>query len=168
MDQRTEGKAALTPPTAVDRTSDTELTVIRTINGPAHLVFQAWTDAKLMPRWWVPKSFGITLLSCEMDARTGGTYRFTFAVPGSDQPMAFFGRYIEVTPSSRLVWTNEESGPDGSVTTVTFEERGGTTHLTLHDRYPSKAALDEAIASGSTGAFPEQFDALDALVGTLG
>jgi uncharacterized protein YndB with AHSA1/START domain len=161
MDQQTPN------PTKVDRASDTELVITRRINGPARLIFNAWTDAALMPRWWVPASFGITLLSCEMDARTGGSYRLTFAVPGSDQPMAFFGRYLEVTPHSRIVWTNEESGPDGSVTSVTLQETDGTTLITLHDRYPSKAALDEAIASGSTGAFPEQFDELEKLITTL-
>jgi uncharacterized protein YndB with AHSA1/START domain len=162
MDQQTK------PDTAATRASDTELVVTRRIAGPARLIFEAWTKPDLMPRWWVPASFGITLLSCEMDARTGGSYRLTFAVPGSDQPMAFFGRYLEVTPHSRIVWTNEESGPDGSVTSVTLEETDGTTLITLHDRYPSKAALDEAIASGSTGAFPEQFDELEKLVASLG
>jgi uncharacterized protein YndB with AHSA1/START domain len=115
-----------------------------------------------MQRWWVPKSFGMTMLSCEIDARTGGTYRFVFQHPAFDQPMAFHGRYIEVTPHSRIVWTNEES-PDGSVTTVTLEDLGGSTRLVLHDLYPSKEAADEAVASGSTSGYPEQFDALDDL-----
>ena len=80
--------------------------------------------------------------------------------------MAFVGRYIEVKPHSRLVWTNEESD-DGAVTTVTFEERDGKTHLMLHDLYPSKEALDEAIASGSVSGYPEQFNELDALLKSL-
>ena len=109
-------------------------------------------------RWWAPESFGIKLVGCEVDARTGGSYRFTFEVPGQPEPMAFFGKYLEVTPPTRLVWTNEES-EDGSVTTVTFEEKDGRTHLVVHDLYPSKEALDAALASESTGAFPEQFDA---------
>lgn len=149
--------------TTTERTSERELVVTRTFNGPARLVFEAWTKPELMMRWWMPKSFGISFLSCEMDVRTGGTYRFKFGYPASDQPMAFFGKYIEVVPHARLVWTNEE-GEDGAVTTVTFEERGGETLVVVHDLYPSKEALDAAIASGSTGAFPEQFEELDALL----
>ncbi len=140
--------------TNVERTSDRELAVTRTFNGPARAIFEAWTNPELMQRWWMPKSFGISFISCEMEARTGGTYRFVFGHPASEQPMAFFGRYIEATPPSRLVWTNEESG-EGAVSTVTFEEKDGATLLTLTDLYPSKEALDDAIESGSTGAWPE-------------
>ncbi len=114
-------------------------------------------------RWWAPESFGIKLVGCEVDARTGGRYRFAFDVPGQSEPMAFVGRYLEVTPPKRLVWTNEETD-DGSVTTATFEEQDGKTHLVLHDLYPSKDALDAALASESTGAYPEQFDQLDVVL----
>ncbi len=152
--------------TTVERTSDRELVATRTVNGPARLVFEAWTKPELMMRWWAPASFGITFLSCEIDARTGGSYRLMFGHPASDQPMAFFGRYLEVTPPSRLVWTNEEAD-DGAVTTATFEETDGRTQVVVHDLYPSKEALDDALASGSTGAWPEQFEALDDLLVTL-
>ncbi len=80
--------------------------------------------------------------------------------------MAFFGRYIEVTPYSRLVWTNDESD-DGAVTTLTFEEKAGQTLLVLHERYPSKEALDRAIA-GMEDGMPESFAQLDELLVTLG
>jgi uncharacterized protein YndB with AHSA1/START domain len=153
--------------TTVERTSDRELVATRTFDGPARIVFEAWTKPELIMRWWAPKSFGISFLSCETDVRTGGTYRFVFGHPASEQPMAFFGRYIEVTPPSRLVWTNEED-EDGAVTTVTFEENDGKTLVVLHDLYPSKDALDGAIASGSTGGWPEQFEELDDLLATLG
>jgi uncharacterized protein YndB with AHSA1/START domain len=146
--------------TTTERTSDRELVVTRTFDGPVHLVFKAWTTPELLMRWWVPESLGINLVGCEVDARTGGRYRFAFDVPGQPEPVAFFGRYLEVTPPRRLVWTNEETD-GGSVTTVTFEERDGKTHLVLHDLYPSKDALDAALASESTGAFPEQFEQLD-------
>ncbi len=146
--------------TTTERTSDRELVVTRTFDGPAHLVFRAWTTPELLMRWWVPESLGIKLAGCEVDARTGGRYRFVFDVPGQPEPMAFFGKYLEVTPPKRLVWTNEETD-DGSVTTVTLEEKDGKTHLVLHDLYPSKDALDAALASESTGGFPEQFDQLD-------
>lgn len=153
--------------TKVERTSDRELVATRTVNGPARIVFEAWTKPELFMRWWTPPSFGITFLSCELDVRTGGSYRFVFGHPDFEQPMSFFGRYIEVTPPSRIVWTNEED-EEGAVTTATFEEKDGQTLVVVHDLYPSKEALDAAIESGSTGAWPEQFDQLDELVGTLG
>ncbi len=152
--------------TTVERTSDRELVTTRMIDGPARLVFEAWTKPDLMMRWWTPKSFGIAFLTCEIDARTGGSYRFVFGHPASEQPMAFFGRYLEVTPPVRLVWTNDEE-EDGAVTTVTFDEKDGRTLVVVHDLFPSKAALDGAIESGSTGAWPEQFEALDHLLADL-
>jgi uncharacterized protein YndB with AHSA1/START domain len=148
--------------TTTERQSDRELVTTRTFDGPARLVFEAWTRPELFRRWWIPKSAGMSLLSCEMDVRVGGGYRLVFDL-GDGKSMAFFGRYIEVVPNSRLVWTNEESG-DGAVTTVTFEERDGKTLLVLRDLYPSKEALDEAIASGSTAGFDEQFEQLDELL----
>ena len=154
-------------PTTVERASDRELVVTRTFNGPARLVFEAWTKPELFRQWWVPKSFGLSLLSCDMDVRTGGTYRLVFRHPAAPEPMAFFGRYNDVTPPSRLVWTNDEGGEAGAVTTVTFEERGAETLVVLRDLYPSKQALDEAIASGSTSAFGETFDQLDETLVTL-
>jgi uncharacterized protein YndB with AHSA1/START domain len=145
--------------TRVERRSDRELLVTRTFNGPAHLVFEAWTTPELLKRWWSPKSFGITFISCEVDARTGGAYRFVFGHPSSEQPMAFYGQYKEVIPNARLVWTNEEGGEDGSVTTVTFEERAGETLVVMRDLYPSKEALDAA--EGATIGFCESFGQLD-------
>jgi uncharacterized protein YndB with AHSA1/START domain len=154
--------------TTIERKSDRELVVTRTPRGPARIIFQAWTTPDLFKQWWVPKSSGMTMLSCEMDIRTGGTYRLTFSHPAMEQPMAFFGRYLEVTPPSRLVWTNDEGDEEGAVTTVTFEDRGSETLVVLRDLYPSKDALDAAIASGSTGGFDEQFAQLDEMLVTLG
>ena len=153
--------------TTTDRRSDREVVVTRTFNGPARIVFDAWTRPELIMKWWTPASFGITFISCEADVRTGGTYRFVMGHPSFDQPMAFHGRYIEVVPPKKIVWTNEEGGEDGSVSTVTFEEKDGKTLLVLTDVYPSKAALDEAMASGGIGGFPEQFNQLDALLESL-
>ena len=153
--------------TTVERTSDRELVATRIFNGPARIVFEAWTKPELIMRWWAPESFGISFLSCEADVRTGGAYRFVFGHASSEQPVAFFGKYLEVTPPARLVWTNEED-EDAPVTTVTFEEKDGKTLVVLHDLYPSKEALDGAIASGSTGGWPEQFEQLDELLDTLG
>ena len=154
------GKAAVT----VERTSDRELTVTRTVDAPARLVFEAWSRPDLFQRWWAPKSFGVTLISYEADVRTGGGYRLVMGHPSSDQPMEFFGRYIEVTPPARLVWTNEEAAEAGAVTTVTFEETGGATRVVVRELYPSKEALDEAMASGATSGWGEQFEQLDALL----
>ncbi len=154
--------------TTVERKSERELVVTRTFNGPARIVFEAWTNPELIKKWWTPKSLGITFVSCEADVRTGGTYRFVFSHPDFEQPMAFHGRYIEVTPNSRIIWTNEESA-DGAVTTVTFEEKDGKTLLTLIEVYPSKKALDDAIEFGSTATSgaSEQFELLDELLVTL-
>ena len=152
--------------TKVERKSDRELVVTRTFNGPARLVFEAWTKPELFKRWWVPKSTGLSLLSCEMDVRVGGRYRLVFGL-GASEPMAFFGTYLEVTPHSRLVWTNDEAGDAGQVTTVTFEEKAGKTWVVLHELYPSKEALDAA-GTGAADAMPEQFEQLDELLVTLG
>jgi uncharacterized protein YndB with AHSA1/START domain len=150
--------------TTVERKSDRELVVARTFDAPAHIVFEAWTKPELFMRWWAPKSMGMVLRSCEMNVRTGGSYRLVFGHDASN-PDEFFGRYIEVIPNSRLVWTNEE-GDDGAVTTVTFEEKGGQTLLTLSELYPSKEALEAQ--RGAEDALPEQFDQLDELLVTLG
>ena len=151
----------------VERASGRELVVNRMVDGPASLVFRAWTEAELLQQWWAPNSFPITLLSCETDPRVGGRYRLVFGSEGSS--MEFFGRYVEVTPPSRLAWTNDEGDEDGPVTTVTFEETGGKTRVVVHELYPSDEALDSAIASGSTGisAMPESLSQLDELLATM-
>jgi uncharacterized protein YndB with AHSA1/START domain len=153
--------------TTTERKSERELVVRRTFNGPARIVFEAWTKPELLKRWWAPKSFGLSFLACEADVRAGGTYRFVFS-HGDSKPMEFFGRYVEVTPHSRLVWTNDEAGDGGAVTTLSFEEKAEQTRLVMHDLYPSKEALDAAIASGSTSGMSETFEQLDELLVTLG
>lgn len=162
MQREPEFSASAGNPTAVARKSDCELVVTRTFNAPLHIVFDAWSKPELFQRWWVPASAGLRLISCEMDIRTGGRYRLVFQHPIFEQPMAFFGSYVEVTPNLRLIWTNEESD-QGAVTTVSFEADGEQTRVTLHERYPSKEALDQALA-GSAEALPEQFKQLDALL----
>lgn len=145
-----------------ERKSERELLSSRIIPGPMNEVFDAWTNPELFKKWWVPKSFPITLLSCEMNVRTGGSYRLVFSA--GDQTAEFFGKYLEVTPHTRLVWTNEEGGADAAnITTVTFEEMSGGTLVVVHDLYPSKEALDEAIETGSSGAMPEQLLQLEEL-----
>ena len=167
MDARTESEPTtmtMNNRTTVERKSERELVVTRTFNGPARIVFEAWTKPELLKRWWVPKSMGLSLLSWEADVRVGGRYRLEFG-PDASKPMAFFGKYLEVTPHSRLAWTNEESA-DGAVTTVTFEGKGDKTLLVLHELYPSKEALDGNI--GSMDGIGETFEQLDELLVTLG
>src|SRR5438477_9640124 len=110
MDARRESEPTpMKNQTTVERKSERELVVTRTFNGPARLVFEAWTKPELFKRWWVPKSSGLTMLSCEMDVRVGVGYRLVFAVGGdASKPMACFGKYVEVTPNARLAWTNND------------------------------------------------------------
>ncbi len=151
--------------TTTERVGEREYVAKRTVGGPARLVYEAWTRADLFRQWWVPKSFPVVLAECELDVRVGGGYRLVFGAPGTPQ-MTFHGRYLEVTPAAKLVWTNDEGGGEGPVTTVTFDQKEGRTLVTVSDRYPSKAALDEAIASGSVGALPETLQQLDELIAT--
>jgi uncharacterized protein YndB with AHSA1/START domain len=151
--------------TSLERKSARELVITRTINAPPRIVFRSWAKAELFQRWWVPKSLGLTLRSCELDVRAGGAYRLVFRHPAAPEPMALHGRYLEVTPPARLVWTNEEAGGSGQIATVTFEERAGQTLVVMRDLYPSQEALDEAISSGSTSRdMNETFKQLDELL----
>ncbi len=164
MDARKENDGTSTKGrTQVERTSDSELVITRSFDAPARIVFEAWTTPALFKQWWVPKSFGMELLSCEQDVRVGGTYRLVFR-HGESGSMAFHGKYLEVVSPSRLVWTNEES-PDGSVTTLTFEEKDGKTLLVMKERYPSKEALEAN--AGAEGGLSESFGQLDELLVTL-
>jgi uncharacterized protein YndB with AHSA1/START domain len=166
MDVRREDETTLMKNrTGVERTSEREFVVTRTFDAPARLVFEAWTKPELLKRWWAPKSMGMSLLSCEVDARVGGRYRLGFGQGGAEIA-AFFGKYLEVNPHSRLVWTNEEGAGGEAVTTVTFEEKAGKTLLVLRERHPSKEAVDEAIGFGE--GLRETFGQLDELLATLG
>ena len=156
----------MTNRTTIERTSEHDLVVTRIFNGPPRLVFEAWTKPELFMRWWAPKSLGVPLLSCEMDARTGGKDRLVFD-HGGPEPAAFFGTYVEVKPYSRLAWTNDEGGEGGPITTVTFEEKGGKTLVVLRESHPSKEALDAA-GTGAAEAMVETFDQLDELLVALG
>lgn len=162
MDTNQKNETATASRTTVVRRTEREVVVTRSFDAPARLVFEAWSNAELFERWWVPRSMGMTLHSCEMDVRTGGTYRLNFG-----EGMDFYGRYLEVTPPSRIVWTNDEVGDGGSVTTVTFEERDGRTLVVMSELYPSKEALDAA-GTGAAEATEETFAQLDELLVTLG
>jgi uncharacterized protein YndB with AHSA1/START domain len=166
MRQASTGEGTMKNETIVERTSDRELVVRRTFNAPARIVFEAWTRPELLKRWWAPKSFGVSLFECESDLRVGGTYRYAF---GRDpkNPEVFSGRYAEVNPPSRLVFTQlyERMSEVGEVVvTATFEESQGRTRLTLHQLFPSKEALEGALASGMERGMRVTLDQLDELV----
>jgi uncharacterized protein YndB with AHSA1/START domain len=166
MDQHVSGAGGAQSPTSVERKGDRELVVTRTFKAPPSIVFRAWSQSELFQRWWFPKSVsGVSLVSCDMDVRTGGKYRLEFAAGGSEN-MAFYGKYLEVVPNERIVWTNDE-GEEGAITTVSFEDQGGKTMLTFHEIYPSKEALEEAL-QGSAAGLPEQLEQLDELLAGMG
>lgn len=161
MDQQTGSHAVAQNRTIVERKGDRELVVTRVFDAPPSTVFEAWSEPDLFRQWWMPRSVtGVTLLSCDMDVRTGGKYRLEFGAGGNT--MTFYGKYLDVVPNARIVWTNDE-GEEGAVTTVTFEEQRGKTLLTFHELYPSREALEEAM-TGSAAGLPEQMDQLDALL----
>ena len=166
MDQRIGSETGGQKGLAVERKGERELLVTRVFDAPPSTVFRAWSEAALFRRWWMPKSVsGVSLVSCDMDVRTGGKYRLEFGTGGAET-MAFYGKYLEVVPNERIVWTNDE-GEEGAVTTVTFEDVGGKTKLVFSEVYPSQAARDEAL-QGSAAALPEQLDQLEELVEDLG
>ena len=166
MDQQVRSAGDDQSRTSVERRGDRELVVTRMFDAPPSTVFKAWSQPELFQRWWVPKSAtGISLVSCDMDVRTGGKYRLEFSAGGSDT-MAFYGKYLEVVPDERIVWTNEE-GEEGAITTVTFQDLGGKTLLHFHEVYPSKEALEEAL-QGSAAGLPEQLEQLDELLSSIG
>ena len=166
MDQKIRNAGSAESRTSVERRGDREIVVTRTFNAPPSIVYRAWSQPELFQRWWVPKSAsGVSLVSCDMDVRAGGKYRLEFGAGGSDT-MAFYGKYLEVVPDERIVWTNDE-GEEGAIMTVTFEDQGGRTLLNFHEVYPSKEALEEAL-QGSAAALPEQLEQLDELLSSKG
>ena len=164
MDQQVSSHPVAQNGTSVERKGDRELVVTRTFDAPPRIVFKAWSDPELFRKWWVPKGAPMTLLSCDMDVRTGGKYRLKFRA--GDQSMEFFGKYLEVVADERIVWTNDESDEEGAVTTVTFEDQGGKTLLTFHELYPTREALEEAM-TGAAAGLPGQLDQLDELLSTI-
>ncbi len=166
MDRQASNAGGAPNPTSIERRGDRELVVTRTFDAPPGMVYRAWSRPELFQRWWMPRSVaGVSLVSCAMDVRTGGKYRLEFSTGGSDT-MAFYGKYLEVVPNERIVWTNDE-GEEGAITTVTFEDQGGGTLLTFHEVYPSKEALEEAL-QGSAAGLPEQLEQLDELLAGMG
>ena len=165
MDQQTTSHPVARNATSVERKGDRELLVTRTFDAPPRIVFKVWSDPDLFRMWWVPKGAPMKLVGCDMDVRTGGKYRLEFEAGG--QTMAFYGKYLDVVPGERIVWTNDEGEEEGAVTTVTFEDQGGRTLLTYHEIYPTAEALEEAMG-GSAAGLPTQLDQLDELLSSIG
>jgi uncharacterized protein YndB with AHSA1/START domain len=156
-------------PTTMDLQGDRAIVISRTFNGPPRIVFEAWTKAELVKRWWAPRSLGVSIVSVDADIRVGGGYRYVIAPPNGE-PVAFSGEYTEIKPYSRLVYTSifepaREAG--AAIVTVTFEEQDGKTRLVAHELYPSAEARSAAIGSGMEHGMRETMDQLDELVATL-
>lgn len=151
---------AETPELHIEPVGVAGLRATRFFAAPPAQVYAGWTRPELFCRWWVPASFGVSLAECDMDVRAGGSYRLVFAA-GDGGQNAFFGRYVEVVPDTRLVWTNDEAG-GGAVTTIGFTAAGDGTRLDYSDEHPTAAARDEALGMGE--AMREQFAQLDALL----
>jgi uncharacterized protein YndB with AHSA1/START domain len=155
--------------TMFERRSDRELVLTRTFDAPARIVFDCWTKPELLKRWWAPRSLGVTLLACDADVRVGGTYRYVFGHEGGPS-MAFSGTYSEVSRPSRLVCTQvfEPMRAAGeAIVTATFDEQHGKTRLVLYQLYPSKEALDGAVASGMERGVRDTMEQLEELAGSL-
>lgn len=164
MSQQTSAGNVTHGRTAIRRKDDRELVVTRTFDATRELVFRAWSEAELFRKWWMPKDAPAKLVGCDMDVRTGGKYRLEFSM--GDQTMAFFGKYLEVVPNEKIVWTNDEGEEDGAVTTVTFADQGGRTVLTFHEVYPTRQALDEAM-QGAAAGLPTQLDQLEEMLSKM-
>ncbi|MCE9669798.1 SRPBCC family protein [Myxococcus stipitatus] len=147
--------------------SERELVITRTFRAPPRLVFEAWTQAEFVKRWWVPKSCGGEIIECRADVQVGGTFRYVMRVDGNE--FGFNGKYVEINRHTKLVYTQVfEPYPDSPVLiTVTFEEHEGKTRLRSHELYPSKEALDATIASGMESGMRETMDQIDAIVAAL-
>jgi uncharacterized protein YndB with AHSA1/START domain len=169
MIERKSGEPTSKNQTTMELKADRELVITRTFNAPARIVFDAWTKAELVKRWWAPKSHGVSIAECNADVRVGGSYRYVLR-PKEGDDIAFSGKYTEITPHSRLVYTQffEPMRDAGAViVTITFEEQGAKTRLVSHELYPSKEAREAALGSGMEHGMRETMDQLDELVASL-
>jgi len=158
--------------TSMELRDDRDVVIARTFNAPARLVYDAWTKPEFVRRWWAPRSHGVSLVVCDADIRVGGAYRYVMRKDGdgADGDIGFSGRYVELTPHSRIVLTQifEPMADAGEVViTVSFDEVDGQTHLVSQERYPSKEARDAAVGAGMEQGMRESMDQLEALVVAL-
>ena len=174
MVAREGSEAAAMNQTTMELEGDREIVIARTFNGPARIVFDAWTKPELVRRWWAPKSHRVAVVGCDVDLRVGGTYRYVLRLEAGGQ-LAFSGKYTEVTPHSRLVYTENfeptasgvQPGDASLINTVTFDEHDGKTHVVSRSLCPSKDLRDAILATGMEHGMREAWDQLDALVASL-
>jgi uncharacterized protein YndB with AHSA1/START domain len=168
MRERKSTESAPMNQTTMQLEADREIIISRTFDGPARIVFDAWTKPELVKRWWAPKGRA-TIVSVDADVRVGGKYRYVLKADVGEA-FAFSGSYTEITPHSRLVYTQsfEPMADAGSaIITVTFDERDGKTRLVSRELYPSKEAREAALSSGMEEGMRETMDQLDVLVASL-
>ena len=147
--------------------SDQEICMTRLFDAPRHLVFAAMTQPQHVKRWWGRLGEGYSVPICEIDLRPGGAWRFVNRHAKGEA--AFHGEYREVTPPSRLVFTEifEEFPDSVSVVTAEFTEEDGKTRLTATVRYPSPEIRDMVLASGMSRGAGISYDRLEDLVAEL-
>jgi uncharacterized protein YndB with AHSA1/START domain len=145
-------------------TADRELVITRSYDAPAHLLFRAWSQPEHIMRWFGPEGWPVT--HCEMDFRVGGTYRFAMTGPDGEQGTPFGGTYLEIVPNEKIVYDDafESPGAERMVMTVTFEESGGQTTLTVHTLFPSVAMKDKHLEMGMEEGLGMSLDQLGDLV----
>ena len=142
-----------------------DLVFERTFDAPREAVRNAFTDPRLIPRWWGPH--GTTTDVVEMDVRPGGKWRYISHEPDRDD-VIFYGEYLEVDPPQRFGWTFmfdvDGIGPQGGPETFTFEDVGGKTKVTSISHMGSAELIDAALATGMVGGALETWDRLEALL----
>ena len=151
----------------VSTPSDQEIRLTRLFDAPRHLVFEAMTKPEHVKRWWGRLGDGYSVPVCEIDLRPGGAWRFVNRHPRGE--VAFYGEYREITPPSRLVFTEIFEGfPDSiSVVTAEFTDEGGKTRFTATVRYPSRDVRDIVLESGMERGAGLSYDRLEDLVAEL-
>ena len=161
---------AAAPPSGLTVTlpSDLEIAMTRAFDAPRRLVFEAMTKPEHVSRWWGPH--GTSIVSCEMDLRPGGSWRFVLRGPdGQDHP--FKGVYREVVPPERVVSTFvydvEGIRDHEAVETMTLDERDGKTLFQVTIRHKTKEARDGQLHSGMEGGAAQSYDRLAELLKTL-
>ncbi len=174
MNPKKESESVPKNQTSMELKGDRGIVITRMFNGPARIVFDAWTRPELVMRWWAPRSRGVSVVGCDAAVSVGGHYRYVLRHDAGTE-MAFSGKYIEVTPHSRLVYTHlfeptasgTNPGDPELIITVTFDEHDGKTLVVSHSLCPSKELRDIILASGMEGGMRETMEQLEELVASL-
>jgi uncharacterized protein YndB with AHSA1/START domain len=128
--------------------ADRTVVISRVYDAPARLLFQAWSRPEYLAKWFGPKGWPITL--CEVDFRVGGRVRMAMTGSSGVQNTPFGGTYLEIVPDRKIVFDNgfESPGAEKMIMTVTFDESGGRTTLTLSTLFASIAMRNEHMGLG--------------------